>query len=80
MYFGTISLTIAIIYMPMAFLYVISRKHEKYESKSFENTWGSFYEGVKTESKSTLMFNFFYMMRRVLLVYAIFMLVEHVTF
>ena len=78
--FGCISLSMAIFWMPLGLLYVLTRNSIIYEDHDFERSWGSFYEGIRRLNKLTLMFNFFFMLRRVLLVYAVFWLNDYVVF
>lgn len=73
-------MALALFYMPLALLYVWTRNPKSYELETFERSWASFYEGVRKVNKYTLMFNFFFMLRRIALVYAIFYFKDHVTF
>ena len=73
-------MALALVYMPLALLYVWTRNPTSYELESFESSWASFYEGIRKVNKYTLMFNFFFMLRRIALVYAIFWFKDYVTF
>ena len=70
--FGCITLYLAIVYMPLALFYVWTRSSKLFKDHAFERSWASFYEGIRIINKWPLLFNFFFMLRRIILVYIIF--------
>ena len=64
----TSSLIIVLVFivMPLFLIYFLTRSLKEIESHQFEKMFGVLYEAVKSHSKITLAYSFFYILRRVL--------------
>ena len=55
---------------PLGILYFAFNKQHMVKDKTFELRYGTLYEGLKTERSMHLLSNFFFTMRRLLLIMA----------
>jgi len=58
--------------MPVTFLWMIKQPLNRLQEEDFYNKWGSFYQGVKTNSKINANFFLFFMVRRIILIFIAF--------
>ena len=65
---GTSSFIIGLVFivMPLFLIYLLSRNLKEIRSHQFEMKYGVLYEEVKTDSKITLAYSFFYIFRRII--------------
>lgn len=74
LYFCFFSVTVALVFIPIGFIVVLTRDISVINSPRFKNMFGGLYEGIKTNSKLSLAYFFFFIIRRLIfLVIAFFM-------
>ena len=61
-------LIFSIIILPLMILYVFSQSIEKMKSSDFEKRWGPFYDEIRTDSKTQMLFFPVYCLRRLIFV------------
>ena len=67
-------------FLPVWTLVFYCRKFEKLGDKDFEETYGSAYEGLRTDRRSSIFFPVFFIIRRYIFVILAFWYVEYQTF
>jgi len=65
---GTSSLITGLVFIviPLFLIYLLTRSLEEIKSHQFEMIYGVLYEAVKTDTKITLAYSFFYIFRRLI--------------
>lgn len=63
--------------LPIFILVFYCKKFDKLGDKKFEATWGSPYEGLRTDSRSVLFFPIFFLLRRYVFTASAFWVNEH---
>ena len=48
------------------------------EEQKYDEQWGSFYEGLKTKSKASMMYNYFFVLRRLCFTISLFYMYDYV--
>ena len=56
---------IAIVFLPLSFIFVLSRPKNIIQSQEFEVTYGMLYHGLKTNSKFQVSYYFVFIIRRI---------------
>ena len=63
-YIGYFSLITTCFILPSIFIWMLAKPLGTYSDKHFEHKWGTFYEGIKTNSKTTMFHYLLFMLRR----------------
>ena len=64
--------TTCFVIIPISLIYMFLQNKETLESKNAIKTYGSLYDGLKSDSKYSLFFNFLFLIRRLALLYIMF--------
>ena len=78
-YFGNASIVMAIVLIPIGFIYMLSQGQEKIESEEFKLKYGGLYEGIRTNSKPALYYFLLFVIRRILFLVIAFFMYEYPT-
>ena len=76
-YVGIYALCVALLIMPSFVAYILYQDINKLQEKEFSIKWSKFYEDLRTDAKSALLYPVVFMGRRLIFVFLVFVMYEY---